>query len=53
MSKEAWFREFERIQAEYPEMSDEKASEQAFEDLTDKFADAVDRAKDEKKEQGI
>lgn len=56
MSKEAWFRNYERRLAESgdPEMRDprtsERCAEQAMEDVRDQMADLADRLRDEAKE---
>ena len=52
MSKEQWFQNFERIQAEHPELSDEEASEMASEKQREDFADRADQLKDEAKYDG-
>ncbi len=49
MSKQDWFEKFERVQAERPELSDEDASELAYQRQREEFADRADRLKDEKK----
>ena len=48
MGSDAWFANFERIQAEHPEMDDDEASEAADEALRDQFADRADQLNDEK-----
>lgn len=48
MGSDAWFANFERIQAEHPEMSDEEASEAAEQKLRDDYADRADQLNDEK-----
>jgi hypothetical protein len=48
MSKEAWFANFEYLQAEHPDMTDEDLSEMASERLRDQFADRADQLNDEK-----
>lgn len=51
MSKEAWFREFERIEAERPEITDDEVlSDMASEALRDKMADEADHALDRYKD---
>lgn len=50
MSKEAWFANFEYLQAEHPDMSDEDLSEMASERLRDQYADRADQINDERKE---
>ena len=58
MSKEQWFRHFERLEAGYlasgvsPRTAYAMASERAQSALVDSMADAADRAKDEAKEAG-
>ncbi len=47
MGSDAWFANFERIQAEHPEMGDDEASEAADEALRDQFADRADQLNDE------
>ena len=47
MGSDAWFANFERIQAEHPEMSDEEASEAAEQKLRDDYADRADQLNDE------
>lgn len=49
MSKEAWFQNFERLEAEYPELSDEDLSELASQRQREEFADRADLLKDEAK----
>ena len=49
MSKDAWFAEFERLEAEHPELSDDKLSDLATKALADSMADAADQALDEAK----
>jgi len=48
MNKEAWFQNFEMIQAEHPEMTDEEAGEAAREKLKDDWADRADQINDER-----
>ena len=50
MSKEQWFENFERLEAEYPNLSDEDLSEMASERQRQDFAERADRLKDEGKE---
>ncbi len=50
MGSDAWFANFERIQAEHPEMSDEEASEAAEQKLRDDYADRADAINDEMRE---
>lgn len=42
MSKEAWFRHFERVKAEHPELPDELAAEVALDWLREEMADKAD-----------
>ena len=49
MSKEAWFKEFERLQAEHPEKSDEDLSDMAHEAVVDRMAARADFLLDEMK----
>jgi hypothetical protein len=48
MGSDLWFANFERIQAEHPEMSDEEASEAAEQKIRDDYADRADQLNDEK-----
>jgi len=50
MSKEDWFRHFEEIDAEHPELSDDEKSEMASEAQRDEMADRADLISDERKE---
>jgi len=50
MSKDSWFREFERLEAEHPEKTEDELSDMAHDQMADKMAQRVDRAKDERKE---
>ena len=55
MSKDAWFAEFERLDAEMangeiPQMSEDELADAAHEAMVDRFADAVDMAWDQRKE---
>ena len=55
MSKDAWFREFERLDAEMangeiPQMTEDELADAAHEAMVDRFADAVDMAWDERRE---
>ncbi len=49
MSKEEWFREFERLEAEYPEKSDEELSNMANMQMVDRQAARADQLLDEAK----
>ena len=49
MSRDQWFEKFERIQAERPELSDEDASELAYQQQREDFGEKADRLKDERK----
>jgi hypothetical protein len=49
MSKEEWFREFERLEAEHPNKSDDELSDMAHEAWVDKMATTADRLLDEAK----
>lgn len=49
MSKQQWFENFERVLAENPGISDERAAEVAQEMQVDQMADRADRLHDEKK----
>ena len=48
MGSDAWFANFERIQAEHPEMSDEEACEAAEQKQRDDYADRADQLSDER-----
>lgn len=50
MSKEAWFREYERLEAEYPEESDEMLDKMARDCVADDMAARADQLADEAKE---
>ncbi len=50
MSKEDWFRHYERIEAERPELSEDTLADLACEALADEMADQVDLLYDEAKE---
>ncbi len=50
MSKEAWFREYERLEAEYPEFSAEKLDQMARDCVVDDMAAMADQLVDEAKE---
>ena len=50
MSKEEWFREYERLEAEHPDKDPEELSEMALEKLIDKVAAQADQLLDEEKE---
>lgn len=49
MGKEQWFREFERLEAEHPEKTDEELADMARDATADRLADEVDKAMDEVK----
>lgn len=49
MSKEDWFRNFERLVAEHPELSDEDLSKMASSRQRDAYIELADRLKDERK----
>ena len=49
MASEQWFKHFERVLAEHPEIDDETASEMAEERVRDENADRADYAKDLRK----
>jgi len=49
MSKEAWFRHLEDIDAEHPELTEEEAGDMAQERLADEWAAQADQLKDELK----
>jgi len=49
MSKEQWFQNYERVLAENPSISDERAADMARDQQVDQMADRADRLKDEKK----
>ena len=53
MSKEAWFREFERLEAEHPDMADDELSDMAHEALVDRIAAKADQLVDEAKYEAI
>ena len=46
MGSEIWFRHFERLDAEHPELSEDQLSELAEQAVRDDLADRVDAAKD-------
>ena len=50
MSKEEWFQEFERLEAEHPDKSDEELSDMAEEALVDRMAYQADTLLDEMKD---
>ena len=50
MNKEAWFKHFEQLEAEHPDLSDETLSDMAHEAMVDEMADKADMLKDEAKE---
>ena len=52
MSKEEWFRQFERLEAEHPEKSDEELSNMAQEALVDQISAKADQLVDEAKTEG-
>lgn len=52
MSKAEWFRNFERLEAEHPDWSQDKLSEAALDAQRDEMADQADMMVDAKKEQG-
>ena len=52
MSKDDWFRHYERIEAERPELSEDTLADLAHEALADEMAADADRLKDEAKETG-
>ena len=52
MSKEAWFREFERLEAEHPERSDDELSDMAWDAAVDRMACQADQLRDEAKYEG-
>ena len=57
MSKEAWFREYERLEAEMeageiPQMTEDELADAAHVAMVDRFADEADMAKDMRKESG-
>jgi len=49
VSKEEWFREFERLEAEHPEKSDEELSQMAHDAQVDMMAAKADQLLDEAK----
>jgi len=49
MSKEDWFRHFERLDAEHPGLSEEELSDMASDAQIDEMADRADMIKDERK----
>ncbi len=53
MSKERWFAQYERLEAEFPDWSDDKLSEAALEAQRDEMADQADMMVDQQKEQGV
>ena len=50
MSSDAWFRQFERLDAEHPNLSEDELSEMAEQAVRDEYADRVDAAMDEASE---
>ena len=53
MSKEIWFEEYERLDAEMeageiPQMTEDELADAAHEAMVDRFADAVDMAWDQR-----
>ncbi len=48
MSSDNWFAHFERLDAEYPDKSDEELSEMASEAQVDEMADRADMLNDER-----
>ena len=53
MGSDAWFAQFERLDAEYPGLSDDELSEMAEQAVRDDYADRVDAARDELSEGGV
>ena len=49
MSKEAWFQEYERLEAEHPEKSDEELSNMAHDQMVDRQVAKADSLRDEAK----
>ena len=49
MSKEAWFQEYERLEAEHPTLSDEELSDMAHEQMVDRQVAKADSLRDEAK----
>lgn len=43
MSKEEWFREFERCEAEHPDWTDDELSDMAYERMVDRASEIADR----------
>jgi len=52
MSKQAWFHEYERLEAENPTATDEELCEMADEALIDNMSSAADAASDEARDHG-
>jgi hypothetical protein len=52
MSKEEWFRHYERLEAEHPDATDEELSDLAFESMTDQLSATADALKDAAKYEG-
>lgn len=50
MSKEEWFREFEHLEAEHPEKSDEELADLVHEKMVDRFTTKADMLLDAEKE---
>ena len=46
MASDLWFRHFERLDAEHPELDDDWLSEMAEQAVRDEYADRVDAAMD-------
>ena len=51
MSKESWFRKFERLEALHPDLSDDELSDMAHEAMVDEMALRADMLADEAKEE--
>jgi hypothetical protein len=52
MSREQWFRFYERVKAEHPELTDEQAAHRAGEELYDARCEAADNARKMQREEG-
>jgi len=50
MSKDEWFAEYERLEAERPDLTDEELADLAHEALIDRWADRADMLLDAEKE---
>ena len=50
VSKDSWFRHFEQLEAEHPDLSDDTLAEMAREREIDEMADQADLAVDQAKE---